>query len=139
MSSTRIFAAAAIFTCAVSFTAPAWAQDDDAEGERSLQSMNMGGSISKGIPRFCTDPTVITTGSGNWSDPATWSTKKLPAAEDLVLIKAGHTVTYDTVSDAALKCIDVEGRVEFKTDVPTRLTVGTLHVLPTGLSSTLGS
>src|SRR5690606_17624919 len=56
--------------------------------------------IPHGIPAFCAQPDVTTVASGAWSSGATWSTGRMPAAGDAVRIAAGHTVTYDVVSDA---------------------------------------
>jgi hypothetical protein len=109
------------------------AQDDDDSGGGPSHDMSTGGQISKGIPRFCAEPTVTSVASGLWSNAATWSTKKVPAADDMVLIKSGHAITYDAVSDDALKCIDIEGHLGFKTDTTTRLKVGTLDVLAGGM------
>ena len=111
---------------------PAFAQDDP-EGEPTPGHENVGGSISKGIPEFCAEPTVTSVASGAWADAATWSTKKVPGAEDMVVIKPGHLITFDRVSDAALMCLAVEGHLTFKADVPTRLTVGTMVVRPGGM------
>ncbi|MBI4266625.1 MAG: hypothetical protein HY657_19835 [Acidobacteria bacterium] len=88
--------------------------------------------IAHGIPRICASPTVTSVTDGSWSSPSTWSTGKAPASGDLVLVKAGTRVTFDAVSDAAVACIDVEGTLSFRTDVNTRLRVGTITVLPTG-------
>ena len=85
--------------------------------------------IPQGIPRFCADATVASMASGAWSNPATWSTGRVPAVGEGVLIKPGHTITYDISSDAALKCVDVEGALTFRTDINTRLKVGTITVL----------
>ena len=109
------------------------AQDDDPDGGAAPHVMNVGGTVSKGIPRFCAEPTVSSVASGAWSNPATWSTRKVPAAEDMVLIKPGHVITYDRVSDEALKCLDVDGHLSFRTDADTRLKVGTFTVLPGGM------
>jgi hypothetical protein len=88
--------------------------------------------IAHGIPRICTGATVTSAASGAWSSPSTWSTGRVPGAGDAVLVKAGTTVTYDAVSDAALKCIDVEGTLSFRTDANTRMKVGTITVLESG-------
>ena len=88
--------------------------------------------IPKGIPRFCADATMRSVSSGPWSAAATWSTGRVPQANDGVLVAAGTTVTYDVVSDAALRCVDVDGALVFRTDANTRLTVGTLSVLESG-------
>jgi hypothetical protein len=85
--------------------------------------------LPHGVPLFCANPTVTSKSSGAWSDPATWSTGKPPAANDKVTISAGHTITYDAVSDAALACIEVRGTLAFRTDRNTRLIVVTLMVL----------
>ncbi|HEY6360832.1 MAG TPA: G8 domain-containing protein [Vicinamibacterales bacterium] len=88
--------------------------------------------IPKGIPQFCGQPDTTSVTSGAWSNPATWSTGRVPGAGDAVRIAAGMTVTYDVVSDAALDCINVEGTLAFRTDANTRMKVGTVTVLASG-------
>lgn len=38
-------------------------------------------------------PTIQSNGSGNWTDPSTWSPRRKPKRGDIVLIKEGDTVT----------------------------------------------
>jgi hypothetical protein len=86
------------------------------------------------IPNFGMNATVYTVASGNWSNVNVWSTGRLPGAGDVVSIDAGFTVTYDTVSDAALNTVVVQagGHLVFRTDANTRLTVRNLLVLQNG-------
>ena len=107
----------------VAASGTAWAQEH-AHGPAS--------GIAHGIPRICAGPTVTTAADGAWSSAATWSTGRVPAAGDKVLIRPGTRVTYDAVSDAPIACIDVEGALTFRTNANTRLTVGTITVLETG-------
>ena len=66
--------------------------------------------LPHGVPFFCANPTVTSKSSGAWSDPATWSTGNASGSERQGrVIAAGHTITYDAVSDAALACIEVRG------------------------------
>jgi hypothetical protein len=88
--------------------------------------------LPQGVPLFCANPTITSTSNGAWSNPATWSTGKVPAANDKVAIAAGHAVSYDAASDATLACIDVAGKLTFRTDANTRLNVVTILVLETG-------
>ena len=85
-----------------------------------------------GIPLFCAQPSVATVNNGPWSDPATWSTLRVPRGNDRVRIDARHTVSYDVSSDEALACVEVQGRLAFSTTRHTRMTVITLMVLEDG-------
>jgi hypothetical protein len=84
------------------------------------------------IPEFCAAPTIRALGDGNWSSASTWSPARVPSAGDRVGIPAGRTVTYDVVSNAALECVGLEGRLNFRTDASARLTTGTMLVHPSG-------
>ena len=88
--------------------------------------------VPHGIPRLCDAPSTTAARDGGWSNPSTWSSGRVPAAGDSVLIAPGTNVTYDAVSDGAIACLDIEGALRFRTDTNTRLTVVTLMVLPTG-------
>ena len=85
------------------------------------------------IPNFAGHPTIQSTRSGPWSDPATWAPTRVPTAADVVTIGAGTLVTVDTAT-ARAKVVGIAagGRLAFATGVSTRLTVGTLLVLPQG-------
>lgn len=88
--------------------------------------------VAHGIPRICADANVTSVASGSWSSATTWSTGKVPASGDKVLVKGGTRVSYDVVSDAPVGCIDVEGVLAFRTDSNTRMTAGTITVLEAG-------
>src|SRR5262245_57842247 len=68
--------------------------------------------------------------SGPWSAAATWEGGKVPAAGAKVLIRPGHTVTYDIKSDAAVRAVQVGGTLTFARDRDTLLNVGLLRVHP---------
>jgi hypothetical protein len=75
---------------------------------------------------------VSSIASGPWSDPRTWSTGKVPGANDEVRIAAGHEVIFNVVSDAKLECIEVDGHLRFATNADTRMKVGNLMVIDQG-------
>ena len=89
-------------------------------------------TVPVGVPDLCAGPTISSVRSGGWSDPLTWSPARVPAANDLVRIAAGTSVTYDAVSDAALTCVGVVGQLAFRTNAATRLTVATMLVYEQG-------
>jgi hypothetical protein len=90
------------------------------------------GGAPQGIPLFCAGPTVTSVGSGAWSSPATWSTRKVPGAGDKVLVASSHDVAYDAMSDATLSCIEVRGRLSFETQANSRMKVVTVTVMEGG-------
>src|SRR5262245_59785676 len=65
---------------------------------------------------------------GNWSDPKTWSSEKVPAAGDRVLVTRGTKVLYDVKSTAALRLVQIVGSLTFARDRDTLLSVGVLKV-----------
>ena len=85
------------------------------------------------IPNFAGHPTISSVRSGAWSDPKTWDRARRPGALDVVQITSGTTVTYDRSDDyAQVIGIHANAVLTFRTDIRTRLTVGTILVLPQG-------
>lgn len=88
------------------------------------------------IPNFGANPTIVSAASGNWSSASTWSTGVVPAANDIVSIAGGTTVTYDvTMASAnAIKSLVIQagGKLIFRTDISTTLYVSNLLVLQNG-------
>ncbi len=66
--------------------------------------------------------------SGNWSDGSTWVDGKVPATGDKVLVREGHTVTYDAKSDAVIRSLFVVGTLTFAPDKNTELNVGLIKI-----------
>jgi len=81
---------------------------------------------------FCATATITSAASGPWSSPATWSPNRIPIAGDVVRINNGQIVTYDAVGDVAIACVGIHGALRFRTDINTRLNVGTLMAMPDG-------
>jgi len=65
---------------------------------------------------------------GKWSDPATWMEKRVPRSGDTVQIRAGHTVTYDALSQEPIRMIHVAGTLAFSRERSTRLDVGLIKI-----------
>jgi hypothetical protein len=89
------------------------------------------------IPNFGTTATVTAVASGNWSNPAVWSTRQVPGANAIVAIPSGVTVTYDqsyATSAVAPDTVVVRagGHLSFRTDINTRLVTANLLVLAAG-------
>ena len=88
--------------------------------------------VPMGIPYFCANPTVVSVGSGSWSNADTWSTHRVPGPNDKVAITARHEVGYDVASDVPLNCVEVNGHLRFSTTTNTRMKVRTLMVTEAG-------
>ena len=84
------------------------------------------------IPDFCATPSIQSVASGRWSDPATWSPARVPAAGDKVAVTAGRTVVFDVQQAAALDCVGIHGQLTFDTTVTTRLWAGNVLVYGDG-------
>ena len=84
------------------------------------------------IPRFAAVPTISAVRSGAWSDPSTWSAGRVPTTNDRIAIGHGITVSYGIVSDVSLDALEISGSLIFSTTSSTRLTVGTIEVMPGG-------
>ena len=85
------------------------------------------------IPNFAGQPTIRSARSGDWTDPSTWAPARVPRADDVVAISAGTAVALDA-PDGRARVVGIEAgaSLAWKPDVSTRLTVGTLLVLPQG-------
>src|SRR5262245_23678370 len=68
--------------------------------------------------------------NGPWSASDTWEGGRVPAAGARVQIRTGHSVTYDTKSDEAIRSIHVAGTMTFARDRDTSLTVGLIKIQP---------
>jgi hypothetical protein len=68
--------------------------------------------------------------SGKWSDARTWAGGRPPQAGDFVQVRAGHIVTYDVDSAAALRMLHVAGKLTFSREVSTLLDVGLIKIEP---------
>lgn len=80
---------------------------------------------------FAAEPSVIRSArSGPWSAKDTWAGNAVPGAGDRVLIRTGHTITYDVKSDAVVRGVNVAGTLAFATDTDTVLNVGLLKIQP---------
>ncbi|MDR7417394.1 MAG: G8 domain-containing protein [Armatimonadota bacterium] len=66
--------------------------------------------------------------SGLWSDPNTWSTRRVPQRGERVTVAAGHTVTYNVYSDVEVGRLLIRGTLVFARDRNTRLDVGNVIV-----------
>jgi chitodextrinase len=93
-----------------------------------------GMEMGMGLPDYGENPTIVSAGSGPWSDPATWSQRRVPGPGDVVAISEGTSVVYDVRSRASLDTVVIDdgGTLRFRTDVDTEMLVGTMMVMPGG-------
>ena len=79
---------------------------------------------------FAAEPPAVSRSlrSGPWSATTTWEGGRVPGAGARVLVREGHTVQYDLVSDQAIRAVNVAGTLTFATDKDTRLDVGLIKI-----------
>lgn len=77
-------------------------------------------------PDLAQGPIVESVQDGAWSDATTWG-GPLPGAADVVVVH--HKVIFDTQTEVYDLAVYPNGRLAFRTDMDTSLTVGTLQVL----------
>ncbi|HZZ82613.1 MAG TPA: G8 domain-containing protein [Gemmataceae bacterium] len=68
--------------------------------------------------------------SGPWSAKETWDAGRTPQKGDRVIIRAGHTVTYDVQSKEVIRLVQIAGTLDFARDKNTRLEAGLITVVP---------
>src|SRR5687767_5078738 len=66
--------------------------------------------------------------NGNWSDPKTWASQRVPKAGDRVLVARETKVTYDVENKATFRMVQIVGTLTFARDRNTELNVGLLKV-----------
>lgn len=79
--------------------------------------------------------THVAVASGDWDSAATWKDQKTPGAGARVQIPAGITVRLDSIENAPLKTVRVDGTLRFEPSVSTRLTLDTMVVTTSGTLS----
>lgn len=83
------------------------------------------------IPDFAGNHTISSVQNGAWSSPSTWSPARVPLASDIVMVR--HNVSYDSMTGIAeVIGVDSAANLQFRTDIPTKLQVGTLKVYSGG-------
>lgn len=83
-----------------------------------------------GTPALADPPVIRSAKSGPWSDSATWDGNAVPAAGARVLVRTGHTVTYDVKSDAVIRGVSIAGVLTFDPNKDTLLNVGLVKIQP---------
>ncbi|MCX6857328.1 MAG: hypothetical protein NTV80_20760 [Verrucomicrobia bacterium] len=77
---------------------------------------------------FGATPVVRSVQSGPWSAPATWDGGAVPGAGVAVLVRSGHTITYDVKATAAIRSLHIAGTLTFATARDTQLNAGLIRV-----------
>lgn len=82
------------------------------------------------VPRDAATHTAI--GNGDWDDPSIWANGEVPGDGARVLIPEGVQVDYNSVSDARLFTVRVDGALDFATDEDSQMIFDTFVVSPGG-------
>ena len=86
-------------------------------------------AFSCSIAKAAEPPVVRSKQSGAWSDKGTWDLDRAPVSGDVVVVRAGHHVTYDvTASRETIRVVQVAGELEFARDRNTVLDAGLVTI-----------
>ncbi|AMV40880.1 G8 domain-containing protein [Planctomyces sp. SH-PL62] len=82
-----------------------------------------------GSSGFAAEPLLVRSArSGAWSAKETWEQGRTPGAGDRVVVRAGHHVDYDVVSEEVVRLVQIAGTLEFARDRDTRLEAGLITI-----------
>ncbi len=84
------------------------------------------------------DFSVRSVRDGRWTDPSTWTPRRVPRAGDRVLVDRGTRVVYDASSADVIRLIQVAGTLRFADDRDTLLEVAVLKVQDSATCSESG-
>lgn len=93
--------------------------DDPVKQKEHMDLMNLSQSLNN---------PVVAINNGSWFDANTWENGKIPGSDDDVVISEGVTVTYDNVSDTRLNVMRVDGKLQFTSDINTKLVIDSIFV-----------
>ncbi len=71
---------------------------------------------------------VVAIKNGSWFDANTWKDNQVPDNGNDVVIADGVTVTYDNVSETRLNVMRVDGKLQFASNINTKLILDSLFV-----------
>ena len=63
-----------------------------------------------------------------WSDPKSWTSGKVPVADEDVHVESGWNMIYDVEESPVFKMIRINGRLSFKNDSTTALNLRAKHI-----------
>lgn len=86
-------------------------------------------AISFATAKAAEPPVVRSKQSGTWSDKETWEIGRAPMSGDVVVIRAGHHVTYDVNEPReTIRVVQIAGELEFARDRNTVLDAGLITI-----------
>ena len=133
MTLRRIFGLTIMFLCVVVLTTDttqtAHAVPASAEPDKYIKMPSDPWIPNVAHPDLAQGPIVESVQDGDWSDANTWG-GALPTAGNVIVIR--HNIAFDVRTEVHDLAIYPSGRLAFRTDMHTSLTVGTLEVFAGG-------
>lgn len=106
---------------------------DDKQADLTIQSANPAFKVpltgTAKIPESCANITTESVNSGDWNDPATWSTNAIPREFDNVRLNAGHTIRGANSATVNALCIADSGVLESPDNQGTQMVLHAMSYL----------